>query len=332
MSSITKDQLIFDTTNVGDSDSVGAYVRSSDGTLIDHVTIAAVDRLAVDTTLNDGAGNDITSTGGALDVNVAAATGLAIYAEDSVHTSGDDGQFVLGVRQDADTSPVSADGDYHGFIFDDVGQLKVRASVVATVDPSNAEYAEDSPHTSGDVGLHMLSVRQDTLASSTSADGDYASLKVDSLGRLYVAAAISGDVADDDPDSGNPLKVGSRAVDGALTAISASNDRADLLSDMYRRIWVNPSANISLQSSAVAIDDTAGGTELAATPLAGRRKLLIQNQGNGEVYIGQTGVTTATGVELRRRTSLELEIGEDVNIFAICDTGETADLRVLEIA
>ncbi len=47
-------------------------------------------------------------------------------------------------------------------------------------------FEEDSAHTSGDKGSHVLAVRQDTLAASTDADGDYASFKVDGLGSLYV--------------------------------------------------------------------------------------------------------------------------------------------------
>ena len=45
-----------------------------------------------------------------------------------------------------------------------------------------------------------------------------------------------GNVADDAVDSGNPVKIGSRALSGALAAVSATGDRADLISDLYRRI------------------------------------------------------------------------------------------------
>lgn len=46
-------------------------------------------------------------------------------------------------------------------------------------------FAEDSANTSGDNGIHLLSVRQDTLASSTSTDGDYQDVKSDSIGAVY---------------------------------------------------------------------------------------------------------------------------------------------------
>lgn len=68
-------RLVFDPTDTGsvaDSSSVGAYVRSSDGTLIDHSTINSFEWLNVAAALHDGSGNAITSTGGALDVNLAS--------------------------------------------------------------------------------------------------------------------------------------------------------------------------------------------------------------------------------------------------------------------
>lgn len=356
MSSITKDQLLFDPAS-SDNDNIGAYVRSSDGTLIDHETINSVERLAVDATLKDGAGNALSSTGGALHITDGgtpidvSATDLDIRdlvnTQDSVAIGDEtniidlqaiDSAFgataqtfpISGVRRDADTSPVSADGDAHPLVFDDEGQLKVRASVVATVEPSDAEFLEDSAHTTGDAGLQILAVRQDTLSSLVDTDGDYASLKVDSVGRLYTAAAVSGDVADDAADSGNPLKIGSRSTDAALTALSAADDRADLISDLYRRIMVNSSAAIAVQSSVEAVADTAG--QLAATPLAGRRKILIQNVGSNDCFIGHSGVTAANGVELKKRTSVELELGEHVDIYAICAATESTSLRILEIA
>lgn len=46
-------------------------------------------------------------------------------------------------------------------------------------------FAEDSANASGDNGMHLLSVRQDTLASSTSTDGDYQDVKSDSIGAVY---------------------------------------------------------------------------------------------------------------------------------------------------
>jgi hypothetical protein len=59
-----------------------------------------------------------------LPVSMAAGATTPAKAEDAAHSSGDVGNYILGVRQDADTSPVSADGDYHGLIFNAIGRLK----------------------------------------------------------------------------------------------------------------------------------------------------------------------------------------------------------------
>lgn len=47
-------------------------------------------------------------------------------------------------------------------------------------------YTEDSAHTNGERGLFTLGVRNDTVASFTSANGDYSPVGVDSAGRTIV--------------------------------------------------------------------------------------------------------------------------------------------------
>jgi len=76
-----KNQLIFDTTDaqsIADSDSVGAFVRSSDGTLITHSVVGSKKALDVAAALSDGSGNAITSTAGALDVNIKSPINVAV--------------------------------------------------------------------------------------------------------------------------------------------------------------------------------------------------------------------------------------------------------------
>lgn len=151
--------LVFDPANANDSANVGAYLRADDGTLITH-------------------------TAGALDVNIASSSGLGIFAEDSAHVSGDLGQQILAVRRDTAGSFADADGDYAPLQLDANGALRVNASV--TIGDNKAE---DAVHVSGDTGSFVLSVREDTLASSTSASGDYQALKTDALGRLRISNA-----------------------------------------------------------------------------------------------------------------------------------------------
>ena len=299
---LSKDKLIYDATTPSDGDSVAAFLRTGTEAL--------------------------TSTSGALNVNIAGSTGLGIYAEDSAHVSGDLGQQILAVRSDAGGSLVSADGDYTPLSVNASGELRVAADISVT---TGSDKAEDSAHVSGDIGAYILGVRQDTLSASVSADGDYGSLKLDSLGRLWTAAAISGDVADDGVDSGNPVKIGTRAVSGALAAVSATGDRADGISDLYRRLWVNNTPNIGGSNAAVSVDTTAGGVALFASPLAGRRKVEIQNLGNKAIFVGTGTVTAANGVRIAAGSTMSQDLGPDIALKAIAESG-TCDTRVLQLA
>ena len=57
--------------------------------------------------------------------NVDIVTMPAEVIEDAASAGGETMLLVGGYRQDANTSPVSADGDFHGFIFNALGELKV---------------------------------------------------------------------------------------------------------------------------------------------------------------------------------------------------------------
>lgn len=155
---ITLDRLSFDTTVPDNGANVGAYLRAEDGTLLTHTTV----------------GGDQ-----ALDVNIVQSTGQ--FAEDSAHASGHIGNFVLAVRNDAGTSLVSADGDYSPFSVNASGAMYVAFSTSGT-----QVKLEDAASANGDAGSYSLAVRQDTPASSTSADGDFQSIKNDAIGRLWV--------------------------------------------------------------------------------------------------------------------------------------------------
>jgi hypothetical protein len=211
---ITLNKLVFDTTVPNDGANVGAYLRADDGTLIGH-------------------------TGGALDVNIASSSGLGIFAEDSAHASGDLGQQILAVRQDTPGSLVGADGDYAPLQVDANGALRVNATV--TIGDNKAE---DAAHASGDTGSFILSVRQDTLASSTSADGDYQAFKTDALGRLRNSNAKQS---------------------GAYAAVSVGNTATDIVgTDLANRTSIiiqnlsNKKVYIGLDSSVT----TSNGLEL----------------------------------------------------------------------
>ena len=72
----------------------------------------------------------------------------------------------------------------------DIGDVDI-LTVVPGTGATNLGKAEDAAHSSGDVGVAALAVRQDTPAASSGTDGDYEPLKV-SGGGLWVRDLAAG--------------------------------------------------------------------------------------------------------------------------------------------
>jgi len=73
----------------------------------------------------------------------------------------------------------------------DIGDVDV--TTVGTITPgtaaANLGKAEDGAHTSGDVGVFALGVRNDTLATGSGTTGDYTQISTDLKGRVMVGSA-----------------------------------------------------------------------------------------------------------------------------------------------
>lgn len=173
------------------------------------------------------------------------------FAEDSPHTPGDLGTEMLGVRRDADTSPVDADGDYHTPIFDSAGNLKVNVKVGAasgladgatfTADttpgtPAMGFAATDVPSaiTAGDGVAFASTLRRGLHVNLRNASGAELGTATDPVnvegtvtanqGAPGAAWETVGDVAQDAAIAGNPLPSGGRASSAVPTAMSADGD------------------------------------------------------------------------------------------------------------
>jgi hypothetical protein len=252
-----KNQLIFDVTDadtIAATDSVGAFIRAGDdGTLIGHVS----DALKV----------NISNAS-----IVVSATDLDIrnldYTLDNVAIKGASGNELV----------INADGS-------------INANVDVSV-TNGSDKAEDAAHASGDIGTYILAVRQDTLANSVSADGDYASLKVDATGALYVNVASSG----------------------SLTVSDAALANSSILSAV----------------KVLGLANTAQGVVTSA--LASRKYLNIYNNDNTKVFIGGSGVTAANGFPVSPGSYMELRAGAAVAPFFVGQTGKTPEIRTLELS
>lgn len=203
---------------------------------------------------------------------VVSATNLDIrdldYTRDNLVVAGSTGNLMV----------VNADGS-----------INVNADISVV---NGSDKAEDSAHASGDIGTYILGVRQDVLASSTSADGDYASLKVDSVGALYVNIASS-----------SPLTVSDAAL--ASTAIISK---------------------VNVLNTA----DTAEAA--VTSSLADRKYLWLYNNDNTKVYVGGSGVTAANGFPISPGSYMELRAGAAVSPFFVGQAGKVPEMRTLELS
>lgn len=166
--------------------------------------------------------------------------------------------------------------------------------------------AEDSPHVSGDVGVEILTVRNDAQATLTSADGDYSPLAVDRYGHAITVPRAGTTFSADGNSSGVGIPLDAANVarfQAVVTALfnGATYDRPRTpnvfktfnlaASSAEQTIWT-PAAGkkfrlmglvltINTLAATVTFRDNTAGTTIFVT--AGPAASIIQpsNLGNG---------------------------------------------------
>ncbi len=239
------------------------------------------------------------NTGGLLvHILASAATNTldSSRLEDSAHTTGNVGQFVLAVRNDTPSALAGTNGDYIPFTTDSTGRLYVN---------TNQSKVEDTPHVTGDTGAFMLAVRNDTASALAGTNGDYIPLTTDNAGRLYVncnthavtqsgtwnigtvtpgSAATNLGKAEDAVHASGDIGVMALAVraDTAVSLAGASGDYIPLIVDSTGRLHCNV-------SNALLIGDVVPGTAKG-------------NLGKAEDAVHSDGDTGVMALVVRRDT------------------------------
>lgn len=161
---------------------------------------------------------------------VSISTTSIAKAEDAASADSDVGVPALAVRKATPANTSGTDGDYE-FLQMSAGRLWASTVVTDQVPgtgATNLGKAIDGIAGATDTGVAVLAVRDDALATLTPADGDYAPIRVDSTGGIWI-----GGTAHDAQDTGNPIKLGARA-DSTIKAntMVADGDRTDLIADI----------------------------------------------------------------------------------------------------
>lgn len=87
-----------------------------------------------------------------------------------------------------------------------------------------------------------------------------------------------------------------------------------------------------LKTQTITVTDTA--TKIPSVSLENRNSMSIRIWGTNIVYFGSSDVTSANGYPKRQYEEVIIDIKDnsEVELYAICDTGQTCELRILEVA
>jgi hypothetical protein len=125
----------------------------------------------------------------------------------------------------------------------------------------NLGKAEDAGHTTGDTGVMLLGVRNDTHAALSGTDLDYTPIAVDAEGDVKVIGAIAHDspVGSGDP----PVRIAAYAKAAAPSDVSADADVVNLWALRNGALAVNVTA-----AGALIPGDASNGLDIDVTRIA----------------------------------------------------------------
>jgi hypothetical protein len=190
----------------------------------------------------------------------------------------------------------------------DIGDVDI-LSVTPGTGASNLGKAEDAAHTTGDVGVMALAVRQDSQADF-GADGDYVPFSIDANGALRVAGGGGGtEYTEDDAAPTNPVgKAFLAQRDDALGGLTPiEGDWTHLFTDANGALWTHDDAlDAVISGSEMQVDVVgalpAGDNNIGNVDIASSVALDV----SAATVTVDNGGTFATQVDGAALTALQL--------------------------
>ena len=151
--------------------------------------------------------------------------------------------------------------------------------------------AEDAAHSSGDTGVMVLSVRQDTAAALGGTDADYQPLITDASGRLHVNAGAVGAIV---PGTGatNLGKAIDTATGGTDTGVLALVTRDDALSTLTPADGDNTQLRVT-STGALWVQDASLNSNGQATAANSSPTVMASDRMNSIVFDVTASTDTA---------------------------------------
>lgn len=197
-------------------------------------------------------------------------------------------------------------------------------------------HAEDSVHTSSDLGIMGLAVRNDA-GGPLAADGDYIPMTTNAQGELRVAASIdmAGDYAEDSAATSGDIGLsvlGVRNDNQGNTQTSANGDYGWFSVDDRGAQYVKDVAARSNLQQVITVGTTA--VALPAAPLANRSNMFVQMLSGGQLYLGSATVTNSganRGLQLGNGGFATLSVGPSNLVYGV-GSSANRDVMVWEFA
>lgn len=305
---VTAVQLLDDCVYADDADWTDSTSK--------HLLVGGVYQ-SVQQTITDGdVGPLQVDSNGNVKVNVVAGSATNTeYTEDTAASGGEDGPLVLGVRRDADTSPVSADGDFHTLVFNSTGALKVEVfdgGDSHTVDNAGTFAVQvDAALPAGTNAIGKLAANDGVDVGDVTLNNGFASV----TGGGVEASALRVTLANDSTgvvsvdDNG-----GSLTVDGSVTAAQSGT-------------WTVQPGNTANTTPWLVTDlpTTSGGLSLHKTISAASTNGTSVKGSAGHVYGIQAFNTNAAAryLKLYNKASAPT-VGTDTPVKVLTIPGNTA--------
>lgn len=213
---------------------------------------------------------------------------------------------------------------------------------------------DDLSHTVDSVkigdGTDFLAIAAD---GSIAVTDNGASLTVDAVNLDIRSLTSASDSVEIQTAAGQALAIDASGfitanINGSVTVSATQLDIDDLshavdsvsIGDGTDLLAVNTDGSINVRSSDEAFSSwkstaqsvTAVASQVASTALTGRLKMIVQNLGSQDIFLGESaGVTTSTGTKVAKGSSYEMGWDSGATVYAISASG-SADIRISEFA
>lgn len=226
-------------------------------------------------------------------------------AEDGGSAGGDTLVGVAAVQDAALSALGSVDGDYTWLRVDANGALWTQLAAPGTAATDLAK-AEDDPHATGDVGIAVWGVRQNT-PTALAADGDYQPFIFDTNGRLHVT----------DPNAGSGSPTTPTVTADSASAIAAGTEdntiqTADLGGNTVQLAGVDISSSVAFRAEINEVNDDV---ETLRAVLFGQSGTTIQWRPPHKAYFNVT-FTANAGFDGWRCSMTNMDTSEAADLYA----------------